>query len=95
VVKIFWYEGGKSEETPRRIVIDGQLYDVEEVLERALVFDARRGKYQRKIRIRCRKSLFDWTKAQNGDRKTRSVYGCYGTFCLIEESNKWRCKKEK
>jgi len=61
VVKIEWYEGGRSEELPRRLILDGEPLEVSEILERALVYDELSEGYQRLLRVRCGGRVFRLT----------------------------------
>ncbi|MCK4232676.1 hypothetical protein KAX06_09065 [candidate division WOR-3 bacterium] len=58
MIKIEWYEGSRAEETPRRIIMDGKEFNVDEVIERAVVFDQGTQGYHRLLRVRCGTRIF-------------------------------------
>lgn len=62
MAKIEWYEGSRAEETPRRIIMNGKEFDVDEVIDRALVFDKALQGYQRLLRVRCGERFFRLVK---------------------------------
>lgn len=62
MTKIEWYEGSRAKETPRRIIMNGKEFDVDEVVDRALVFDKATQGYQRLLRVRCGEVFFRLVK---------------------------------
>lgn len=58
MVKIEWYEGSIAEETPQRITVGQEGFDVDEVIERALVFAQETQGYHRLLRVRCGARIF-------------------------------------
>jgi hypothetical protein len=58
MIKIEWYEGSRAEETPQRIIIDQEGFDVDEVIERAVVFDTGSQGYHQLLRVRCGARFF-------------------------------------
>ncbi|TET21380.1 MAG: hypothetical protein E3J71_09800 [Candidatus Stahlbacteria bacterium] len=65
MIKIEWYEGGRAEERPQRIIIDQEWFDVDEVIERAVVFDTGSQGYHRLLRVRCGERIFRLTNQWN------------------------------
>lgn len=65
MVKIEWYEGGRAEETPCRICVDEGTYTVDEVVERALIYDQGTRGYRRMIVVRCGEKHFSLIKEQD------------------------------
>jgi hypothetical protein len=57
-MEIQWYEGSQAQEKPRRIILDGKRFDVDEVLDRALVFDKATQGYHWVLRVRCAERIF-------------------------------------
>lgn len=62
MIKIEWYEGARAEENPRWIVIDSERLFVDEILDRARLFDKTTQGYGQRIRIRCGKKVFRLTE---------------------------------
>jgi hypothetical protein len=74
VVEIKWYEGSRAEETPRSIIIEGTELDVDEMIERAFVFDTATQGYLTRLIVRCGKRVFrlekefeDWQISEDYD----------------------------